>query len=63
MTVHRLPREGKDVSELLQRTAVDLGADLMVMGGFGHSRLRQRIFGGTTTSTLRATRTPVLMAH
>ena len=38
-------------------------ADLMVMGGFGHSRLRQRIFGGTTTSTIRETRTPVLMAH
>ncbi len=63
VTVHRLPREGKDVSELLQRTAVDFGADLMVMGGFGHSRLRQRIFGGTTTSTIRETRTPVLMAH
>lgn len=63
VTVHRLPREGKDVSEILQRTAADLGADLMVMGGFGHSRLRQRIFGGTTTSTLRETRTPVLMAH
>ena len=63
LTVHRLPREGKDVSEVLQRTAVDLGADLIVMGGFGHSRLRQRIFGGTTTSTIRETRIPVLMAH
>jgi nucleotide-binding universal stress UspA family protein len=63
VTVHRLPREGKDVSELLQRTAVDIGADLMVMGGFGHSRLRQRIFGGTTTSTIKATAMPVLMAH
>ena len=63
VTVHRLPREGREVSELLQRTALDLGADLIVMGGFGHSRLRQRIFGGTTTSTLKETRTPVLMAH
>ena len=63
LTVHRLPREGKDVSEVLQRTATDLGADLIVMGGFGHSRLRQRIFGGTTTSTIRQTRTPVLMSH
>lgn len=63
ITVHRLPREGKDVSDLLQRTAADLEADLIVMGGFGHSRLRQRIFGGTTTSTIRETRTPVLMAH
>lgn len=61
--VRRLPKEGKDVSELLQRTAVDLGADLVVMGGFGHSRLRQRIFGGTTTSTIRETAVAVLMAH
>ncbi len=63
VTVHRLPREGKDVSDMLQRTATDLGIDLIVMGGFGHSRLRQRIFGGTTTSTIRETRVPVLMAH
>ncbi|MBP7242781.1 universal stress protein [Amaricoccus sp.] len=61
--VRRLPKEGKDVAELLQRVAVDLGADLIVMGGFGHSRLRQRIFGGTTTSTIRQTDVPVLMAH
>jgi len=63
LTVHRLPKEGKDVAEILQRMAGDLGADLIVMGGFGHSRLRQRIFGGTTTSTIRETRVPVLMAH
>ena len=47
--MHRLPREGKETGELLRRTATDLGADLIVMGGFGHSRLRERIFGGTTT--------------
>ncbi len=63
VTVHRVPSEGKDVSEFLQRTANDLAIDLMVMGGFGHSRLRQRIFGGTTTRTLKETAVPVLMAH
>lgn len=61
--VRLMPREGKEVAELLQRTALDLNADLIVMGGFGHSRLRQRIFGGTTTSTMRGTEAPVLMAH
>jgi nucleotide-binding universal stress UspA family protein len=35
----------------------------MVMGGFGHSRLRQRIFGGTTTSIISGAPVPVLMAH
>jgi nucleotide-binding universal stress UspA family protein len=62
-TVHRLPREGHETGEVLRRTANDLAADLIVMGGFGHSRLRQRIFGGTTTSMMKETRLPVLMAH
>jgi nucleotide-binding universal stress UspA family protein len=61
--IHRLPREGKETGEMLRRTAVDLSADLMVMGGFGHSRLRERIFGGTTTSMLKSVVVPVLMAH
>jgi nucleotide-binding universal stress UspA family protein len=61
--VHRLPREGKETGEMLRRTAVDLNADLMVMGGFGHSRLRERIFGGTTTSMMKGIAVPVLMAH
>ena len=61
--IHRLPREGKETGAMLRRTAVDLGADLMVMGGFGHSRLRERIFGGTTTSMMKDIIVPVLMAH
>ncbi len=62
-TVHRVPREGREIAEILRRTAVDLGAELIVMGGFGHSRLRQRIFGGTTTDIMADTPVPVLMAH
>jgi nucleotide-binding universal stress UspA family protein len=62
-TVHRLPKEGRDVAEILRRTAIDLQAELVVMGGFGHSRLRQRIFGGTTTAIIGDTPVPVLMAH
>lgn len=62
-TVHRLPKQGQDVGDILRRTAVDFEADLIVMGGFGHSRLRQRIFGGTTTIMMKETGVPVLMAH
>ena len=62
-TVHRLPREGRETGAMLRRTAGDLGADLIVMGGFGHSRLRQRIFGGTTTSMMKEAPVAVLMAH
>lgn len=63
VTVHRLPREGQEVGEMLRRTATDLAADLIVMGGFGHSRLRERIFGGTTSSMTKGLTIPVLMAH
>jgi nucleotide-binding universal stress UspA family protein len=62
-TVHRLPREGRDEAEVLRRAAMDLDAELIVMGGFGHSRLRQRIFGGTTTGMMKSPPTAVLMAH
>ena len=62
-TVHRLPREGHETGEVLRRTAGDLDAGLIVMGGFGHSRLRQRIFGGTTTNMMKNATVPVLMAH
>jgi nucleotide-binding universal stress UspA family protein len=63
LTVHRLPKEGHEVSAILNRAAQDLSADLIVMGGFGHSRLRQRIFGGTTTDMFKESKVPVLMAH
>ncbi len=62
-TVHRLPKEGKETGEILRRTAGDLGADLIVMGGYGHSRLRERFFGGSTTDMIKSTTVPVLMAH
>jgi len=48
---------------VLRRAATDLDAEMIVMGGFGHSRLRQRIFGGTTTSMMKSPPTAVLMAH
>lgn len=62
-TIHCLPKEGRDVSETLTRMATETGADLVVMGGYGHSRLRQRIFGGTTTTMLKGGDLTVMMAH
>ncbi|WP_181164412.1 universal stress protein [Amaricoccus solimangrovi] len=62
-TVHRLPKEGQGVGDVLRRAATDLDADLIVMGGFGHSRLRERFFGGTTTNMMRNLEIPVMMAH
>ena len=41
----------------------DLGADLLVMGAYGHSRLREFVFGGVTREILRHMTLPVLMSH
>lgn len=47
----------------LLAASTETGADLIVMGGYGHSRLRQLVFGGVTRHMLRHTSVPVLMAH
>ncbi len=41
----------------------DQGADLLVMGGYGHSRLRQLVWGGVTSEILSSMTVPVFMAH
>jgi nucleotide-binding universal stress UspA family protein len=40
-----------------------LGADLVVMGGYGHGRLREQVFGGVTRDLLKFASTPLFMAH
>jgi nucleotide-binding universal stress UspA family protein len=52
-----------DVTGTLLRRAAELGADLVVMGAYGHSRLRERILGGVTRDLLRTAPLPVLIAH
>jgi len=54
-----LPR----VSDVLSRHATDTGAELIVMGAYGHSRFRESILGGTTRNMLEHAEVPVLMAH
>lgn len=52
-----------DIGDLLQLKAVELGADLLVMGGYGHSRIREFVLGGATADVLSKTRLPILMSH
>ncbi len=49
-------------NELLSRAA-DLDADLIVMGGYGHSRLKEWVLGGATRTILASMTAPVLMSH
>ncbi|MCC7703159.1 universal stress protein [Janthinobacterium sp. GW460P] len=52
-----------DIGEALLSHAADLSADLLVMGAYGHSRLRETILGGVTRTILQSMTIPVLMAH
>jgi nucleotide-binding universal stress UspA family protein len=51
------------ISDMLLSTAADFSADLIVMGAYGHSRLRELILGGATHDILRHMTAPVLMSH
>lgn len=51
------------VSEALLSHAADMQADLIVMGAYGHSRLRELVLGGVTRALLGAMTVPVLMSH
>jgi nucleotide-binding universal stress UspA family protein len=51
------------VSEILTRFATEHGANLIVMGAYGHSRFRESLLGGATRDMLEGTSLPLLMAH
>jgi nucleotide-binding universal stress UspA family protein len=51
------------VGDALLARLSDYGADLMVMGAYGHSRLRELVLGGATQTLLSHMTAPVLMSH
>jgi nucleotide-binding universal stress UspA family protein len=61
--VEVLASGGLTTGEVLRRHASAIGADLIIMGAYGHSRMRERIFGGVTRSMLEETRVPLFLAH
>lgn len=61
--VKRLVAAHLDISNVILSYAADCGADFIVMGGYGHSRLREFVLGGATRGILQAMTVPVLMAH
>ena len=63
VTVDRVPSQGRTVAATLRQHAIDISADLLVMGAYGHSRLRERIFGGVTRSMIDEPPLPILMAR
>ena len=55
--------ETSALGELLLSRSFDIGADLLVMGCYGHSRAREWVLGGTSRTVLESMTLPVLMSH
>jgi nucleotide-binding universal stress UspA family protein len=61
--VKRIPAADVDVANVVLSYAADSGSEFIVMGGYGHSRLREYILGGATRGILGSMTVPVLMSH
>ena len=61
--VRNLVAEDVDVANAILSYAADCAADFIVMGGYGHSRLREFVLGGATRGMLQSMTVPVLMSH
>jgi nucleotide-binding universal stress UspA family protein len=63
VNVEQYPSGGEEIATCIMKRAAEKGADLIVMGGYGHMKLKQQIFGGTTESMLQQRKVPVLIGH
>ncbi len=59
----RMSADRSDIQPMVLSIAADTGLDLIVMGGYGHSRLQERIVGGVTRGMLQSMTVPTLMSH
>lgn len=62
-TSHVVDASADPTGGVIQRRALELGAGLLVMGGYGHSKLREFTLGGVTRDILTDLRLPVLFSH
>lgn len=63
VTVHPYPSGGEEIGTVIIKRAKETGADLIVMGAYDHSRLREVVFGGTTRTLIEQRDCPVLLCH
>ena len=61
--LRRIDAGDVDVANVILSDAADQNADFIVMGGYGHSRLREFVLGGATRGILSSMTVPTLMAH
>lgn len=63
VSIRREVASKTDVGSVILSRAADLGADLIVMGVYGHSRLRELVMGGASRELLAGMTLPILMSH
>jgi len=62
-TASRMSGSGIEAGQQILSRAADISADLIVMGGYGHSRARELVLGGATRTLLESMTAPALMSH
>lgn len=61
--IERASADHADIQPIMLSIAADAGIDMIVMGGYGHSRWQERILGGVTRGMLQSMTVPTLMSH
>ena len=61
--VERLDADHTSIQPTILSVAADTDIDLIIMGGYGHSRLQERVLGGVTRGMLQSMTVPTLMSH
>ena len=61
--LHEWPAEGRSTAASLLNAAGSLSAAYLVMGAYGHTRLREAVLGGATRDILHSSTVPLLLAH
>lgn len=63
VTLSQFPTGGREVAQCICDRASEVGADVIVLGAYGHARMFEAIFGGTTRTMIEQTALPVFLAH
>ena len=61
--LHEWPRQDRPVAEVIREAASSLDAAYIVLGAYGHSRIREAVLGGVTRNMLDSSEVPLLMGH
>ena len=63
VSVREMLSDGNNIGDMLLQEAKANACDLIVMGGYGHSRFREWVLGGVTDSILTESHLPILLSH